>query len=170
MYVCFLICQGWWLWHSKGTGVAEVMPSKVGLVTQLFLNPERKRRWERNVEQAEVMWMRTKADDERRRKKYRKRCKLCLKTFSVFLYIHKSSYEYTHLMSWLYLARRSDRQGAPVLIYKENTKDHRELHYLVKLLPTHGIWNGLLTELNLGQLDQVVDPWRSHLLWELKRS
>lgn len=29
----------------------------------------------------------------------------------------------THLMSWLYLARRSDRQGAPVLIWRK-TKDY----------------------------------------------
>lgn len=56
-----------WHWHSNGTGVAEVMPSKVSLVTQLFLNPERKRRRERDVEQADIMQMRMTTDEAKRR-------------------------------------------------------------------------------------------------------
>lgn len=42
--ICMLLyAHSYGHWHSDGTGVAEVMPSKACLVTQLFLNPEIKR-------------------------------------------------------------------------------------------------------------------------------
>lgn len=43
---------------------------------------------------------------------------------TVWISIHVGNMN-THLMSWLYLARRSDRQGAPVLIWRE-AKLHRK--------------------------------------------
>lgn len=65
MCACFLVCHFLWHWNSNGTGVAEVMPSKVCLVTQLFLNPERKRRRERNVEHAGGSNVNEDEDDNR---------------------------------------------------------------------------------------------------------
>lgn len=45
LFVCVLSCVPLLMaWYSKGTRVAKVVPSEAGLVTQLFLNPERERR------------------------------------------------------------------------------------------------------------------------------
>lgn len=85
--------------HSNGTGVAEVVPCKACLVTQLFLNPESK----------------VTCDKSGSNKEDRSDVLLIGTLDTVWISIHVDNMN-THLMSWLYLARRSDRQGAPVLI------------------------------------------------------
>lgn len=79
---------------------------------------------EEEEEQAEVMWTRMTANKQKGKQFLR-----------VTLYWHEIKAENTHLMSWLYLARRSDRQGAPVFIWRDkNTTDHEELQYIFYLL------------------------------------
>lgn len=62
-----------------------------------------------------------------------KLCSECISGASIFFFfkIRLSHYPFSHseshLSSWLYLARRSDRQGAPVLIWKGNQKVGQEL-------------------------------------------
>lgn len=64
-----------------------------------------------------------------------------LKIVSTYARTRASQAMNTHLMSWLYLARRSDLQGAPVLIWKKKkkNKDHRE----APLLPALHIWTAI---------------------------
>lgn len=131
MCACFLVCHCWLHWHSEDTGVAKVVPSKAGLVTQLFLNPERKRR---ECRAGGRMWKRTTADETKRKEEEKYKSAISDVMLYVLLYIHTNQAGNTHLMSWLYLARRSDRQGAPVLIWRE-TKSQR-VRSTVALLPT----------------------------------
>lgn len=72
----------------NGTGIAEVVASKACLVAQLFLDPGRMKIYETKRQKSRTVT----------------NVKQSLKGVN------------THLMSWLYLARRSDRQGAPVFI------------------------------------------------------
>lgn len=79
-------------------------------------------------------------DDSKQTERKEERDHHCHKLFKITLYWHEIRAENTHLMSWLYLARRSDRQGAPVFIWRDkNTTDHEELQYIFYLLYYHDI-------------------------------
>lgn len=87
-------------------------------------------------------------DDSKQTKRKEERDHHCRKLFKITLYWHEIRAENTHLMSWLYLARRSDRQGAPVLIWRDkNTTEHEELQYIFYLLYYHDLLeNNLFSE------------------------
>lgn len=91
---------------TSSDGVSEVLAGKAGLVTKLLFNPERT--WSQLVK---VTFCVTET----------------AKVMPAFL-------EGTHLSSWLYLARRSDRQGAPVLIW-ERIKTHKSKSVMYKEKP-----------------------------------
>lgn len=68
-------------------------------------------------EEEEAMWPRMTAKQTKRKEE---RDCYCHQIFTATLYQHEIRAVGTHLMSWLYLARRSDRQGAPVFICRDS--------------------------------------------------
>lgn len=73
--------------------------------------------WQEEEEKEEVMWLGMTAKQTEREED---RDHYCRQLLATSLYQHEIRARCTHLMSWLYLARRSDRQGAPVFICRES--------------------------------------------------
>jgi len=76
---------------------------------------EVRKKTDRNVEQADECERRQQQMKQRGEKEGN--IKTAYVVFSLCTSIHTHGAMNTHLMSWLYLARRSERQGAPVLIW-----------------------------------------------------
>lgn len=127
---------------SQHAGIAEIVSGKASFVSQLFLNsernePERKRQGSRRssvskplTPPAPVPWSKCGPSLALPRDLWDPSIRpLVNPSFRTLLWIWNGGQtelltlspglpfpRFPHLMSWLYLARRSERQGAPVLI------------------------------------------------------